>query len=344
MVEHQLRRAMSKLQAAEVGASGSALTSPSLDATGLTTSGGKTPGDRTPGDKTPDDKTPGDKTPDDKTPDGKTSAEKAPGLPPNEQPEEMTPGRADQLNSLLHSVEASDSTSPQANTAGGTASEAATSEVSASEASASEGIGARASEQARPLGLIEQVVLATLNVVALCGIGLYLWQQASLSGRLIDLDDTQRVAFEQAADLQRTESERTESERTESERTETEAHLRPQQTALSPAVETGRLGIKDRGSRATTQQSTRNLFRVNLNTAGVAELKLLPGIGEVLASRIVQSRQVRGSFRRFHDLLEVRGIGPKKLAAIQPWLLPLAAQSDGKADDAAGRTAEQTNP
>ncbi|MCA0143917.1 ComEA family DNA-binding protein [Blastococcus sp. LR1] len=50
--------------------------------------------------------------------------------------------------------------------------------------------------------------------------------------------------------------------------------------------------------------------RVNLNTAGVAELDALPGIGSVLAQRIVDHRTEQGPFRSVEQLDDVPGIGP----------------------------------
>ena len=49
---------------------------------------------------------------------------------------------------------------------------------------------------------------------------------------------------------------------------------------------------------------------VDLNTAGVAALDGLPGIGPVLAQRIVDHREREGPFRQVDDLLDVPGIGP----------------------------------
>jgi competence protein ComEA len=57
--------------------------------------------------------------------------------------------------------------------------------------------------------------------------------------------------------------------------------------------------------------------QVNVNTAGVAELTQLPGIGEKTAQAIVDFREQKGDFQKVEDLLEVKGIGEKKLAAIQ---------------------------
>ena len=53
--------------------------------------------------------------------------------------------------------------------------------------------------------------------------------------------------------------------------------------------------------------------KVNVNTADVAELTRLPGIGDVLAARIVAYRVAHGPFRTLDDLVSVKGIGPSTL-------------------------------
>lgn len=60
--------------------------------------------------------------------------------------------------------------------------------------------------------------------------------------------------------------------------------------------------------------------KVNINTATIAQLCYLPGIGKVMAQRIVNYRTEHGQFRRVSDLLQVKGIGAKKLAAVQPFV------------------------
>ena len=57
---------------------------------------------------------------------------------------------------------------------------------------------------------------------------------------------------------------------------------------------------------------------VNINTAGVEELDTLPGIGEVLAARIVEYRNSLGVFESLEQLDEVKGIGPGTLEQIAP--------------------------
>ncbi|MEV8516760.1 ComEA family DNA-binding protein [Dactylosporangium sp. NPDC051484] len=56
---------------------------------------------------------------------------------------------------------------------------------------------------------------------------------------------------------------------------------------------------------------------VNLNTATVAELQTLPGIGEVLAQRIVEFRDRHGGFRAVTDLRQVEGIGNAKFQQLK---------------------------
>jgi competence protein ComEA len=62
--------------------------------------------------------------------------------------------------------------------------------------------------------------------------------------------------------------------------------------------------------------------RVHLNRATRAELEALPGIGPALAGRILEFRASHGPFRDPSELLLVRGIGPKRWAALKPLLAP----------------------
>jgi len=56
---------------------------------------------------------------------------------------------------------------------------------------------------------------------------------------------------------------------------------------------------------------------INVNTASVAELEKLPGIGEVLAGRIIAHREEHGPFRRVEHLMMVRGISDRKFREIR---------------------------
>lgn len=50
---------------------------------------------------------------------------------------------------------------------------------------------------------------------------------------------------------------------------------------------------------------------LNINTATAAELETLPGVGEVMAERIVAFREANGPFEAIEDIQNVSGIGPK---------------------------------
>jgi competence protein ComEA len=57
--------------------------------------------------------------------------------------------------------------------------------------------------------------------------------------------------------------------------------------------------------------------RLDLNRATEQDLEALPGIGPVLAERVVEYRQTSGPFRRVEDLRAVKGIGKKKFDRIR---------------------------
>jgi len=61
---------------------------------------------------------------------------------------------------------------------------------------------------------------------------------------------------------------------------------------------------------------------ISLNRADVGQLEQLPGVGPVLAERIIAHRESNGPFRQVEDLLEVPGIGEAKLAAIRDLVRP----------------------
>jgi competence protein ComEA len=59
---------------------------------------------------------------------------------------------------------------------------------------------------------------------------------------------------------------------------------------------------------------------IDPNRASQADLEALPGIGPVLARRIIEYRRVHGPYKKIADLRKVSGIGPKKLEKIKPYL------------------------
>jgi competence ComEA-like helix-hairpin-helix protein len=59
---------------------------------------------------------------------------------------------------------------------------------------------------------------------------------------------------------------------------------------------------------------------IDLNLANVKELEELPGVGPVMAQKIIDMRAKSGRFHRVEDLLAIRGISQKKLDAMRPYV------------------------
>lgn len=55
---------------------------------------------------------------------------------------------------------------------------------------------------------------------------------------------------------------------------------------------------------------------IDINTATAAQLQTLPGIGEVIAQRIIDYRETNGPFTSVGELIKVKGIGEKRLEEI----------------------------
>lgn len=61
--------------------------------------------------------------------------------------------------------------------------------------------------------------------------------------------------------------------------------------------------------------------KVDLNRAGIEELVRLPGVGEIVAQRIVSYREENGAFQATEELMNVRGIGEKTYLKLEPYLM-----------------------
>jgi competence protein ComEA len=59
---------------------------------------------------------------------------------------------------------------------------------------------------------------------------------------------------------------------------------------------------------------------ININTAGMKELLMLPGVGEKTAKSILDYRAKNGNIVNVNDLIEVKGIGEAKLDKIKKYI------------------------
>jgi len=90
------------------------------------------------------------------------------------------------------------------------------------------------------------------------------------------------------------------------------------------------LQLSRRGQRAVEVErlpAGQYQYTVDVNSATWVEWAQFDGIGETLARRIVADRQSKGPFEGIDDLRRVKGIGPKKLEQIRPYLTLEPAQA-----------------
>lgn len=75
------------------------------------------------------------------------------------------------------------------------------------------------------------------------------------------------------------------------------------------------------GGRPTELEMGQPLrYRVNLNSAPMAEIMQLPGVGPKLAQSIVDYRDENGDFQNWDELTNVPGIGPKTVRRLKQWV------------------------
>jgi competence ComEA-like helix-hairpin-helix protein len=68
-------------------------------------------------------------------------------------------------------------------------------------------------------------------------------------------------------------------------------------------------------------RATEAPFHININSASAPELEQLPGVGKVIAERIVSYREQYGRFRRPEALLMVDGVSDKKFREIRAMIV-----------------------
>ncbi|MCY3727437.1 MAG: helix-hairpin-helix domain-containing protein [Nitrospira sp.] len=94
----------------------------------------------------------------------------------------------------------------------------------------------------------------------------------------------------------------------------------PTQPTQSEASLAGQAGVSMGRVPEPRPRTVTDVGHVDINHGSVEELQRLPGIGPVLAERVVQYRRENGKFATIRDMQQVKGIGPKRFAQLEPYI------------------------
>lgn len=101
-----------------------------------------------------------------------------------------------------------------------------------------------------------------------------------------------------------------------------ESSLPTKSNPLTPESIVTEFTDKTLSARMAKADSEKSVLKVqallDVNDASQEELKQLPGLGTLLAERIVAYRQTNGPFRHVEELERIRGIGHKRLLQLRP--------------------------
>jgi comEA protein len=89
---------------------------------------------------------------------------------------------------------------------------------------------------------------------------------------------------------------------------------------LLATVGAGAAQEKPAAGKAGAKPAAAATSPINLNTATVAQLETLPGIGARTAQAIVDHRQKNGSFKKIEELMNIKGIGEKSFLKLKPMI------------------------
>ena len=74
------------------------------------------------------------------------------------------------------------------------------------------------------------------------------------------------------------------------------------------------------GVAQATETAVRLSGVVNLNTANVEQLQMLPGVGEKRAAAIIEIRSSKGGFKNVEEIVDVKGVGDALFQRLRPHL------------------------
>lgn len=100
------------------------------------------------------------------------------------------------------------------------------------------------------------------------------------------------------------------------------ARYHPERSEVLPAVAAPDTLADDslKSQESSKEPGQAAADRINVNTASAEQLDTLPGIGPVYARRIIEYRTEYGPFTTVEQLMEIKGIGKKRLEKLKPFI------------------------
>lgn len=92
--------------------------------------------------------------------------------------------------------------------------------------------------------------------------------------------------------------------------TETEANIITASATVGAEIYTSEMFTEDLSESMAETDRTEFLY-IDINSAGMEQLMLLDGIGEVTAEKIINYRIINGGFKNIEEIMNVNGIGEK---------------------------------
>ena len=86
--------------------------------------------------------------------------------------------------------------------------------------------------------------------------------------------------------------------------------------ALVTVIWTGVAWFTSTGGKDSAPSPGEAAIKVDMNSADLRQIMLLPGLGEKTAQAIIDDRKTRGPFAKIEDLDRVKGIGPATIERI----------------------------
>ena len=96
----------------------------------------------------------------------------------------------------------------------------------------------------------------------------------------------------------------------------------PFQSIQAEALPMRQAGVETSLGRLPERQSVTvaDVAHVDINHDSTEDLQRVPGIGPVLAERVIRYRQENGNFSSIRDIQNVKGIGVKRFARFEPYI------------------------